>query len=116
MASHYHNVALMDGSYTFAKDLNPELLFNGQGISSMKNVSKPGVYAPLTASSNFYIKVGNEKTLVHSYAHIKNPTAYEPFFNLVFSVWETMFEVEENFEVHPAAKWMKETFTMLIEQ
>lgn len=75
----------------------------------------PGIYAPLTQSSNFYIKVGqNHKTLAHSYAYIQNPQFYEPFCNMIFTVWETLYGKPTSSEVHPAADWMKNTFYFLL--
>lgn len=54
-----HNIALMDGTYKFASELLGEYLHNGQSVSSINTKIERGVYAPLTASGNYYVSMGN---------------------------------------------------------
>lgn len=65
---------MMDGSYTFAKELLNQRLHNGQIVREVRNVTSKGIYAPLTETGNFYVKMSeDEKTLVHCFANIRNP-------------------------------------------
>ena len=116
MASDFHNIALMDGTYSFAKDVNGKFLFNGEQVLSVKNVTETGIYAPLTQTSNFYIMVGeSERTLAHSYAYIQNPEFYEPFVNFILAGWGILYTHNDN-DIHPAAKWMQKVFSFLLDQ
>lgn len=49
----------MDGTYKFASELLGEYLHNGQSVSSINTKIERGVYAPLTASGNYYVSMGN---------------------------------------------------------
>ena len=92
IASDFHNIRLINSTFAFTKNLNGQFLENGQKVIELASITKEGIYAPLTESSNFYIHLGNnEKTLAHSYAYLPNPEFYEPMVNLIIGGWELMY-------------------------
>jgi len=76
MVSAFHNIALADKTYAFAKDLSGEHLYNGKKVLGINKVQQKGVYAPLTSTNNFYVSVGSDHTLAHCFANLKNPEFY----------------------------------------
>lgn len=114
--SPYHNIAILDGSYSFAKDLLNQHLHNGQIVKSIKNTTEKGIYAPMTRSGNYYIKLGEGKVLAHCFAHLKNPEFFEPIVNLIWNAWEIVYGKNTNSDIHPAAAWMMNNFAFLVEK
>jgi len=117
MVSAFHNIALANKTYAFAKDLNGEHLYNGKKVLTINKVQQKGVYAPLTSSNNFYVSVGEGHTLAHCFANLKNPEFFESIFSIIINVWGLIDSRETNEEgMLPAVSWMKNTFSFLIEE
>ena len=71
------------------------------------------MFAPRTKTNNYFIFKENseEKILAHCYAHIENPTLYEPIVDGIINVYEAVYGVpDETVTMHPAIAWMKESF------
>lgn len=117
MVSSHHNIALSDGSYAFAQELLGKTLHNGEIVTNVQKVTARGVYAPMTGQGNFYVKSSDsEKALAHCFANIRNPEFYESIVSTIWQGWELFGGSTQVQEIHPAAKWMMNTFSFLMEQ
>ncbi len=115
--SPYHNIAVLDGSYSFAKDLLNKNLHNGQIVKQIKNITEKGIYAPMTRSGNYFVQLGEEgKVLAHCFAHLKYPQYFEPIVNFIWNTWEMVYGENKNSDIHPAAAWMMNNFAFLVEK
>lgn len=88
VSSAFHNIGLIDGTYSYAKDLHNQFLSNGEKVIRVTTKQDTGVYTPFTDNGNFFISLNNQKkTLVHCFANIKNPDFYMPFVRPIFIGW-----------------------------
>ena len=121
--SAYHNIAIQDGKYVFAKDLEGINLFSNKrnkNVGSVKEINtqtKQGMYAPKTRSGNYYIMLNFEAhILAHNYAHIKDPVNYETMVDFMFNTYEYLYGKPADIdEAHPVANWMTTKFSFITE-
>lgn len=116
ISSSFHNIAVQNHSYIFAKDLLSERLHgSGKDVKRIETVIEKGIFSPLTASGNFFIlNSNNETVLVHCFAHVKNPVSYERIVHTVISLYDTFFEQSYE-EIHPLGRWFKGLWSLVFE-
>ena len=72
-------MALEDGTYEFAKNVENRNLFNSKEvIAKIVTNIKRGFYSPYTEAGNYFvIKSNGEKVLAHCIGNFKNPKNYD---------------------------------------
>lgn len=117
VASAHHNIAVQNQSYIFAKDLLSERLHGlGKGIKKIEIIEEKGIFAPMTASGNYFIlNSNNEKVLAHCFAHVKDPIMYENVVHTAISVYDTFFE-QSCQEMHPLGNWFERALDLVCEK
>jgi hypothetical protein len=124
ITSNRHSLAVQDGhAYKFAGDLEAGkdalLTSNGTGalVEKVYDVHATGLFAPLTATSNYFVGGPGETpaVLAHSFAQLQDPRRFEVAFHGSLSAaeffWPSINEVDHTNNapyVHPVARlWMR---------
>jgi len=128
--SRMHNVATMTQAgamdFQFAQEIaTGSLLKSREGPTELLAIDgtiKQGLFAPLTELSNFYIAANSSSTmfLVHSFAHLRYPTFWDPIFSAIMSVAEywnpRVHEIDSDNYIHPVARFLQDTFTFAVDK
>lgn len=125
VASPRHSVATSKMSYEFASELQEgSTLLASNGVMIVNSVSDTkarGLYAPLTATSNFFVGGPEMKTtvLAHSFAELRYPRRYEGLIQYLLSVTEffspSVHEITDGDYIHPVFVVLMKIFPWLME-
>eukprot|EP00747_Dinoflagellata_sp_TGD_P130431 gnl/TRDRNA2_/TRDRNA2_174828_c9_seq1.p1 gnl/TRDRNA2_/TRDRNA2_174828_c9~~gnl/TRDRNA2_/TRDRNA2_174828_c9_seq1.p1 ORF type:complete len:168 (-),score=21.06 gnl/TRDRNA2_/TRDRNA2_174828_c9_seq1:94-573(-) len=104
-----HNVAVGNpDNYVFASDAlvgNSLITRNGTAlVTSRSQVTKMGIYAPWTMTSNLYVGAGEEFFLAHGLANV--PSRFENFLNFLFSILNFVFPSVHDLDEDSGANYM----------
>lgn len=137
IASPFHNLAIANDSqpsFKYAEDFEVgDCLWgdsdDGSMVVEINVVKMMGIYAPYTQHGTFYIMspsgpniVTDNFYLAHSFAHIRNPTLYQPVISGIMSaakmVYPTIHDIspdsKDNY-VHPVAKILSNMFPFMLD-
>jgi len=125
-ASPHHLMASGPRNYNFVSELQGSMLsthdYKTMQVDSLSPTVGHGLYAPLTATSNFYVGSPELKTsvLASSFAEVRHPERYAYALQRIMDVAEyfdpSIHEVHSSSYLHPVARVLMTMFPGIIER